>query len=72
MKNSLLVIGAVLLFASVAAASDVPTAETFLGYNLVRFNPNSGFIASFNANGETVSSRTTSTSGSAVWSTSAP
>jgi hypothetical protein len=44
MKNSFLVIGAVLLFASVAAASDVPTAETVLGYNLVRFNPNSGLI----------------------------
>ena len=51
MKNSFLVIGAVLLFASVAAASDVPTAETFLGYNFVRFNPNSGFIPSLNENG---------------------
>ena len=51
MKNSFVVIGAVLLFASVAAATDVPTAETFLGYNFVRFNPNSGFIPSFNANG---------------------
>jgi opacity protein-like surface antigen len=50
MKNSFLVIGGFLLFASVAAASDVPTAETFLGYNFVRFNPNS-FIPSFNANG---------------------
>ena len=51
MKNSFLVIGAVLLFASVAAATDVPTAETFLGYNFVRFNPNSAFLPSFNANG---------------------
>jgi len=51
MKHSFLIIGAVLLFASVAAATDVPTAETFLGYNFVRFNPNSAFLPSFNANG---------------------
>ena len=51
MKNSFLIIGTVLLFASVAAATDVPTAETFLGYSFVRFNPNSQFLPSFNANG---------------------
>jgi opacity protein-like surface antigen len=51
MKNSFLIIGAVLLFASAAAATDVPTAETFLGYNLVRFNPNPHVFPSFNANG---------------------
>jgi opacity protein-like surface antigen len=51
MKNSFLIIGAVLLFASAAAATDVPTAETFLGYNLVRFNPNPHVFPSFNAEG---------------------
>jgi hypothetical protein len=39
------------MFALVAAATDVPKMEAFLGYNFVRFNPNSDFIPSFNANG---------------------
>jgi hypothetical protein len=38
-------------FALVAAATDFPKTEAFLGYNFVRFNPNSGFVPSFNANG---------------------
>ena len=51
MRKSFLITGALLLFASIAAATDFPTMETFLGYNFVRFNPNSGFFPSFNANG---------------------
>jgi hypothetical protein len=39
------------MLALVAAASDVPKTETFLGYNYVRFNPNSDVFPSFNANG---------------------
>jgi len=35
----------------VASATDVGRFETFLGYNFVRFNPNSDFIPSFNAHG---------------------
>jgi opacity protein-like surface antigen len=50
-KKSYLLICAVLLSASVAAATDWPQMETFLGYNFVRFNPNSGYAPSFNANG---------------------
>ena len=51
MRKSYLLICAALLSASVAAATDFPTMETFLGYNLVRFNPNSNYGSSFNANG---------------------
>src|SRR5690242_20272885 len=51
MKSFLKVIAAVPLFALVAAATDVPKFETFLGYGFVRFNPNSAFVPSFNANG---------------------
>src|SRR5262245_2849262 len=51
MKRILAVMAAVPLSALVASATDVPMAETFLGYNFVRFNPNSDFIPSFNANG---------------------
>jgi hypothetical protein len=50
-RKSFLLICAALLSASVAAATDFPTMETFLGYNFVRFNPNSDFVPSFNANG---------------------
>jgi hypothetical protein len=50
-RKSYLLICAALLSASVAAATDFPTMETFLGYNFVRFNPNSDFVPSFNANG---------------------
>jgi hypothetical protein len=51
MKKSLITIGAVLLSACAATAEDVPQMEAFLGYNYVRFNPNSIFFPSFNANG---------------------
>jgi len=40
-----------LLSALAAFPADEGRFETFLGYNFVRFNPNSGFIPSFNANG---------------------
>jgi opacity protein-like surface antigen len=51
MKNSLRVIGAALLCAAAASATDYQRYEIFAGYSFVRFNPNSGFIPSFNANG---------------------
>ena len=51
MRNIIKVIAAVPLFALVAGATDWPKYETFLGYSFVRFNPNSDFIPSFNANG---------------------
>jgi hypothetical protein len=51
MRKIIAVIAALPLFALVAAATDVPKYETFLGYNFVRFNPNSDFVPSFNANG---------------------
>ena len=61
MRKSLFVIGTVLLSALVASAGDdFNKYEAFLGYSLVRFNPNSGcsaevcgsdLVPSFNANG---------------------
>jgi hypothetical protein len=51
MRNIIRIIAAVPLFALVASATDWPKYETFLGYSWVRFNPNSGYIPSFNANG---------------------
>ena len=51
MRKITMMFAAVLTFALVAAAEDVPQMETFLGYNYVRFNPNSRFFPSFNANG---------------------
>jgi opacity protein-like surface antigen len=51
MKKVLVLTAAILTFALVAAATDVPREEAFLGYNFVRFNPDSSFIPSFNANG---------------------
>jgi hypothetical protein len=51
MRNIIRVIVAVPLLALAASATDWPKYETFLGYSWVRFNPNSGFIPSFNANG---------------------
>jgi hypothetical protein len=51
MRKSFFIVGAVLLSISVAGATDVPQTEAFLGYNYVRFNPNSDFIPSFNGNG---------------------
>ncbi len=51
MRKSFLLIGAALASASIAAATDYPRAEVFAGYNFVRFNPDSPFVPSFNANG---------------------
>ena len=51
MRKIITVIAAVPLFALAAAATEFPKTEAFLGYNFVRFNPNSGFFPSFNANG---------------------
>jgi hypothetical protein len=43
-----LFLSAALLTASVAAATDSPKAEAFLGYNWVRFNPSTPNISGFN------------------------
>jgi outer membrane protein OmpA-like peptidoglycan-associated protein len=51
MKRCISVFGVAVVFLTAAAAEDWPRYETFLGYNFVRFNPNSGNIPSFNANG---------------------
>src|SRR5260370_41971720 len=51
MRKSFVAVGAVLLSISVAGATEFPQMEAFLGYNYVRFNPNSDFFPSFNANG---------------------
>jgi opacity protein-like surface antigen len=51
MRRIYFVIGAALLCTSLAAATDWSKMETFLGYNFARFNPNSGYVPSFNANG---------------------
>jgi opacity protein-like surface antigen len=51
MKKIVAAIVTSLSFAAVVGATDIPRMETFLGYNFVRFNPNSGFVPSFNANG---------------------
>jgi hypothetical protein len=50
MKSFGLIAGA-LLFALTLSATDYSKFETYLGYNFVRFNPNSEFVPSFNANG---------------------
>ena len=55
MKKWCLVLIAALLTVSVAAATDFPTAEAFLGYNWVRFSPDTNIpnfsLPSFNLNG---------------------
>src|SRR5215831_2813039 len=51
MRKIIVMFAAVLTFTLVAAAADEPQMEAFLGYNYVRFNPNSGLFPSFNANG---------------------
>lgn len=51
MKRSFIIAGITLLSALAASATDWSQSEVFLGYNFVRFNPNSDFIPSFNANG---------------------
>ena len=51
MKKTITIIAASLSFALAAVAADNPKMETFLGYDFVRFNPDSGFVPSINANG---------------------
>jgi hypothetical protein len=51
MSKSVRVLAATLLFAGAAAATDWQKYEVYLGYDFVRFNPNSDFVPSFNANG---------------------
>jgi hypothetical protein len=51
MKKIFTVLAVSLSFAFVAGAADNPKMEAFLGYSFVRFNPDSAFIPSFNANG---------------------
>ena len=51
MKKCIGVVGAAVVFVLTAAADEWPRTEIFLGYNFARFNPNSAFVPSFNANG---------------------
>jgi hypothetical protein len=51
MSKNLIPLAVAVLSACVASAQEVPQMEAFLGYNYVRFNPNSGLFPSFNANG---------------------
>uniref|UniRef100_Q01UB9 Outer membrane protein beta-barrel domain-containing protein n=1 Tax=Solibacter usitatus (strain Ellin6076) TaxID=234267 RepID=Q01UB9_SOLUE len=51
MRKIITVIAALPFLALVAGATDAPKAEAFVGYNFVRFNPNSQFLPSLNANG---------------------
>ena len=51
MKKRNLLIATALLTASVAAATDSPAWEGFLGYNYVRFNTDTSFLPSFDAHG---------------------
>jgi opacity protein-like surface antigen len=56
LKKSILLFSAAMLFASVAAASDNGFGGAFVGYNWVRFSPNSSVagttgLSSFNLNG---------------------
>ena len=51
MNKIVSLIAAALLFAAAAAATEFPRYETYLGYDWVKFNPASGNVPSFNANG---------------------
>jgi opacity protein-like surface antigen len=51
MRKIIMIVTAALTFTLQAAAEDVPQMGAFLGYNYVRFNPNSRFLTPFNANG---------------------
>jgi hypothetical protein len=51
MKKTVTVIATSLFFAFVAGAADAPRTEAFIGYDFVRFNPDSNFVPSLNANG---------------------
>jgi hypothetical protein len=48
LKSCFLLFSVALLTASVAAATDIPKAEAFLGYNWVRFNPDTPNLPGFN------------------------
>jgi Outer membrane protein beta-barrel domain len=51
MRKIFVMIVAVLAFAMVAAATDFPTSELYVGYNFTRFYPDSAFVPDLNANG---------------------
>jgi opacity protein-like surface antigen len=51
MRKSIVIGAAVLASAFVAAATDYPSSQLFLGYNLTRFYPDSVFIPDLNAEG---------------------
>lgn len=51
MRKGITVAVALLLSVFMAWASDVEQYETFLGFSLVRFNPHSGLLPSFNSHG---------------------
>ena len=51
MKKIVAAIVTSLAFAAAVGATDIPRMEAFTGYNLVKFNSNSGFTPSFNASG---------------------
>jgi hypothetical protein len=48
LKTCFLLFSAVLLTASIAAATDIPKAQAFLGYNWVRFSPDTPNLPGFN------------------------
>ena len=51
MRKSIIFIAVVMLSILMASAEDVEQYETFLGFSLVRFHPNSGILPAFNAHG---------------------
>jgi opacity protein-like surface antigen len=51
MKSFFTVLAASLFFALTAAATDVPKIETYLGFDWVKFHPDTADLPSFNADG---------------------
>lgn len=51
MRKSLVILGAVLLFALVASAADISRFETFAGYDFVGFYPNNNIVPKAHFNG---------------------
>jgi opacity protein-like surface antigen len=51
MRKTIVMIVAVFAFSFVAAATDYPKSELFLGYDFTRFYPDSPYIPDLNANG---------------------
>jgi opacity protein-like surface antigen len=51
MRKMFVLMVAVFALSMVAAATDFPQSEVFLGYNFTRFYPDSGYVPDFNANG---------------------